>query len=319
MTSVISIAYVRYQAPDLQLMEDFLSDFGLVRTQRTEDALYMRGIGAEHHIHITERADDSKGVGVGFRVATKADLEAIAELAGGLIEESTEPGGGLRAVLKDPNGFRVDVIFGGEQAAALKVREPLKFNDFRRATRLGVRQRPERGASHVVKIEHSVLAGPHFEETLKFYQSVLGLKISDTIYVGSPEMTGAAFLHCGLGQQFTDHHSLALIRAMEPAIDHSAFVTLDWDDLMLGHQHLKAKEYYHDWGIGRHIMGSEIFDYWRDPFGNKVEHCFDSDLVNDEYVPSNLPVSGDIMAVWAPDVSATFHEVKAGAGHKQAQ
>lgn len=313
MSHVTSIAYVRYQAPDLGLMEQFLSDFGLVSASRTEHALYMRGSGVEPHIHVTERGEEIKGLGVGMRVATQADLEAIATRAGKSVELSDELGGGLRTILTDPNGYRVDVIYGGELAEPLSVRKPLMFNTADTAARQGVTQRPERGPSHVVKIEHAVLAGPNFRESLEFYQSLLGFQISDTIYAGSPEMTGLAFLHCGLGQEYTDHHSLALLWNPETEIEHSAFVALDWDDLMLGHQHLKSKGYYHEWGVGRHILGSEVFDYWRDPFGNKIEHCFDGDLVNDDYVPSNVPADGDILATWAPDLSATFGQMKAGA------
>ena len=32
---------------------------------------------------------------------------------------------------------------------------------------------------------------------------------------------------------------------------------------------LAARGYPHAWGVGRHILGSQIFDYWRDPFGHK--------------------------------------------------
>jgi hypothetical protein len=40
---VTDIAFPRFQAPDLDRMEAFLLDFGMVRSARTESALYMRG------------------------------------------------------------------------------------------------------------------------------------------------------------------------------------------------------------------------------------------------------------------------------------
>ena len=54
----------------------------------------------------------------------------------------------------------------------------------------------------------------------------------------------------------------------------------DFDALMAGHDHLAKGEYDHHAGVGRHVLGSQIFDYWRDPWGHVVEHFTDGDLLN---------------------------------------
>jgi hypothetical protein len=36
----------------------------------------------------------------------------------------------------------------------------------------------------------------------------------------------------------------------------------DFDTQVLGHDWLRSKGYANCWGVGRHIMGSQIFDYW---------------------------------------------------------
>ena len=54
---VSSVAYVRLGAPDLDVQEKFLLDFGLVKVQRDEQRLYMRGISNEPFIHVTERGE----------------------------------------------------------------------------------------------------------------------------------------------------------------------------------------------------------------------------------------------------------------------
>ena len=41
MIKVTDLAYGRLAAPDLGLMEEFLTDFGLVKVDRTKSALYM--------------------------------------------------------------------------------------------------------------------------------------------------------------------------------------------------------------------------------------------------------------------------------------
>ena len=51
------IAYGRFRAPDLDVMEEFLTRFGLVRSDRTSTALYMRGTDPPHHVHVTEKGE----------------------------------------------------------------------------------------------------------------------------------------------------------------------------------------------------------------------------------------------------------------------
>lgn len=309
MGGVTAIAYARYQAPDLDLMERFLLDFGLSRSARTPTTLYMRGTGTSQYIHVTEVAEEARGVGVGFRVASRDDLESIAARAGAKVEPSSEPGGGLWAVLRDPNGMRVDILHGQESLEELPVRPPLVLNDSRTTTRRGALQRPVRGPTHVARMEHAVLAGPSFDAAWRFYEDLLGMRISDRIHSGDTHDNVVVFLHCGLGQDYTDHHSIALMKSPKVAIDHTAFVALDWDDLMLGHEHLKQRGYKHEWGVGRHIMGSEVFDYWRDPFGNKVEHCTDGDMVNDDHEPGLASITDDILSIWSPPMADTFGEI----------
>jgi len=309
MGGVTAISYARYEAPDLEVMEKFLVAFGLVRCLRTPTALYMRGTGARQYIHVTELAEQPRAVGLGFQVAELADLEAIAAQVDASVEHSTEPGGGARVVLRDPNGMRVDIHHGQQDASELPVRAPLVLNNSRSAPRSGVLQRPAKGPSHVARMEHAVFTGPNFDQALRFYQDVLGMRISDRIHSGDGSENLVVFLHCGLGQQFTDHHSLALMRSPTVGMDHAAFVTLDWDDLMLGHEHLKQTDYRHEWGVGRHILGSEVFDYWRDPFGNKVEHCTDGDMVNEDHEPGVAAITDDILAIWSPPMADTFGEI----------
>lgn len=45
-------------------------------------------------------------------------------------------------------------------------------------------------------------------------------------------------------------------------VHHSSFEVHDMDIQALGHQWLKNKGYELEWGVGRHVLGSQIFDYW---------------------------------------------------------
>ena len=69
MIKVRDIAYVRFAAPDLDAMERFVNDFGLVVTAREDGVIYSRGTDPSPYVHVTERGD------AGFRaVAFEAAL-----------------------------------------------------------------------------------------------------------------------------------------------------------------------------------------------------------------------------------------------------
>jgi len=91
----------------------------------------------------------------------------------------------------------------------------------------------------------------------------------------------AAFIRCDKDSALADHHSLnfAQIPDKSAGFHHAAFEVANFDDLMVGHERLKERGYTHSWGIGRHILGSQVFDYWRDPWGHLIEHWTDGDFL----------------------------------------
>jgi hypothetical protein len=65
-------------------------------------------------------------------------------------------------------------------------------------------------------------------------------------------------------------------------LDHVSFEVEDFDAVMLGHEHLEKAGYTHKMGVGRHVLGAQVYDYWIDPWGNVHEHFTDGDLLNDQ-------------------------------------
>src|SRR6202000_1925737 len=106
---VADFAFPRMEAPDLDRMEEFLTHFGLVRAERTPDALYMRGADSHHHLHVTHKGG-TKFIGFAYHVDDE-NLERAASLPGASpIETLNEPGGGRRVRLTEPNGYQIVIV-----------------------------------------------------------------------------------------------------------------------------------------------------------------------------------------------------------------
>ena len=112
---VTDIAYARLRSPDLDLQAEFLDNFGLVQSAKTNNAIYYRGTDPVHHIHITEKGDP-KFVGIAYHAASEDDLKTLAKAPGASgIENMDEPGGGKRVRLTEPNGYQIEVVWGMEK------------------------------------------------------------------------------------------------------------------------------------------------------------------------------------------------------------
>jgi hypothetical protein len=61
-------AFPRMEAPDLDAMEEFLTQFGMVRAERTPDSLYMRGADSHHHLHAVHKGG-TKFIGFAYHAA----------------------------------------------------------------------------------------------------------------------------------------------------------------------------------------------------------------------------------------------------------
>ena len=274
---VEDVAFVRFRAPDLHEMRRFLEEFGLGIVEATDDRLVARGTGTAPVAHITERGEPGFA-GVGLRAASLYDLETLAATEGLATEPFEAPGGGRRLLLADPDGHRVEVVAGQTPAESLPIPKPQPWNTASRRDRPRQTKRVEAGPAHVVRLGHVVLNVSDFRRSERWYKDRFGFITSDEIQV-APEVSLGAFLRCDRGATPTDHHTIFLAQSPRgPGFNHAAFEVADLDDLMLGHQRLKDAGRHAEWGVGRHILGSQVFDYWRDPWGHTLEHWTDGDL-----------------------------------------
>ncbi|MFM6951502.1 MAG: VOC family protein [Novosphingobium sp.] len=290
------IAHVRYAAPDLAAMRAFLEDFGMDCFEQG-GRLYGRGSDGRPFVHVTEPGA-ARFLAVGLRAESVADLETLAASAGVAVEDSSEPGGGKIVRLTDPDGYGVEVIAGQAKGEAqLRFADPPR-NTVAAKPRQRSTVRVPAGPAHVRRIGHAVLKVRDFRTSEKWYKERFGFITSDEVEAAENVPLGA-FMRCDRGDKPADHHTLFLAQLPgELGILHAAFEVANLDDLMLGHQHLKARKREQAWGVGRHIMGSQIFDYWKDPFGNELEHWTDGDLFTAADPPQKQPMSALLAVQW---------------------
>lgn len=298
MIRVTDIAYVRFNAPDLDQMETFLAEFGMVRAAREGDTLYSRGTDPRPFVHVTHKGEPGFA-GVGFFAESLDDLERLAKAEGVAVEDPTAPGGGKIVRLTDPDGFRVDVVAGQTPPEALPVIRHLRHNDGDTKNRIGEPLRIGATPSQVKRLGHCVLNVTDFRTSEAWYKGRLGLITSDEIEL-APGAALGAFLRCDRGAMHVDHHTIFLVGTGTPGFNHAAFEVANMDDLLAGHDYLEKAGRKHEWGVGRHFLGSQIFDYWRDPWGHTVEHWTDGDLFNNETPPEVRGFEELIANQWGP-------------------
>jgi len=278
---VAEFAFPRMEAPDLDAMEEFLTHFGLVRAERTPDALYMRGAGGHHHLHAVKKGG-TKFIGFAYHAADEDDLKRAAGLPGATgIETLDEPGGGKRVRLTEPNGYQIEIIHGQKSVPPVKVARD-ELNTAREPERrAGKVMRLTKSPTAIQRIGHGVLSTPKVKETVAWFRNTLGMIRSDDVYAGDKENVIGAFSRLDRGDDYVDHHVLFCVHNEKTGLNHVSYEVQDIDCVFQDHEYLKRLgKYQHMWGIGRHLLGSQVYDYWCDPWGRMHERWADTDRLN---------------------------------------
>jgi catechol 2,3-dioxygenase-like lactoylglutathione lyase family enzyme len=206
------------------------------------------------------------------------------------------------------------VIHGVPELAALPERAvlPMNVGDFGQSgsgpVRVNAAQRPARRPAQIQRLGHVVLGTTRFGAALDWYLDTLGLIVSDFLYLDGQRDRGPAmaFIRCDLGSVPSDHHTLAMALMPQTGYLHSAYQVADIDEVAASGEYLRERGYRHAWGLGRHIQGSQIFDYWRDPDKIMFEHYTDGDMFDAAMEPGWAPMSVSGLAQWGPKATAEF-------------
>jgi hypothetical protein len=80
--------------------------------------------------------------------------------------------------------------------------------------------------------------------------------------------------------------------------------TAAWFRETLGFQRLG--KYEHMWGVGRHLLGSQVYDYWADPWGRVHERWADTDRLNARSGSNLLAAEEALVSQWGENPPERF-------------
>jgi catechol 2,3-dioxygenase-like lactoylglutathione lyase family enzyme len=311
---VHDLAWLEFEKTDLERTERFASAFGFTTALRTPDELHLRGSDPGAPCVLVRKAPRSRFVGPTFRAADKADVARLAKIAGVKVEHLPDPLGGSAVTLVDPNGMPVRLVADPHELPALPDPSPLTFNFGHELVRVNALQRPPRQPSVVQRLGHVVVQTTKYRESLEWYLQHFGLLVSDFLYYPGQRERGPilSFNRCDRDATPSDHHTLVLALGPFNRYLHSAYQVSDLDTLAAGGEYLLEEGYHRSWGIGRHVEGSQIFDYWRDPDGFLVEHFTDGDVFDNTLEPGWNTFSSSGLRQWGPPATSDFLGTKPG-------
>jgi len=308
----VELAFLRWEKRKLAPTERFWRDFGMQVVSASPERLVARGAGPAPCIAIAEQGPRDRLVGAAFRMSDDTELERYTtEFGATWLSPERLPGGGRGVELFDPSGRSVWLVQGQARVECLPLREALvaTTNTAHHVPRVNRKVRSPIEPARVVKVGHAVLQTVDFQRMVDWYLRVLGLIPTDVQFLadGSPSLV---FCRLDLGEQPADHHTLVLVGGLEEKYEHSAYEVVDLDALGQGQQVLRAQGHRHMWGIGRHVLGSQLFDYWFDPDGFEYEHYTDGDVFTADVETEYSPLEFGSIWAWGDDAPASMKPKK---------
>lgn len=299
-----SVHHVSFAVTNLAETRRFAEDFGLVTVSSDPDRLFMRTSGGDAWCYQAEQADSRAFLGLGFAVESEDDLNgAVAKHGATPVRELDTPGGGLGVTLAGPEGLRVDLVTSVRGEEPQQTLPQLRLNAPGERTRFTVPQnhRPL-GPATLFRLGHVGLFVKDFRGMAAWLETVLGMKRSDSLHVpGKPDANIGGFFRLDRGKEWVDHHSLFLGQSNRSDVHHISFEAQDYEAQFRAHRWLEKQGWDLNWGVGRHPLGSHVFDVWFDPDRYRFESFSDTDLVNCDHQPGHYDAKTQTLDMWSSD------------------
>ncbi len=188
---------------------------------------------------------------------------------------------GVAATLGDGVLRCADPLGDHEVVVEVADAAPLAPPPVREVNRPGSTTRVNRRSSAAVRpipapprrVGHVVFGSTDVAGSVAFYRDGLGFQVSDVVDGGI-----GTFLRCS-----TDHHNLLVLPAPVPCMNHYAVEMDDVDAIGLaGMRVVSGRPESSVYGIGRHVLGANLFWYLLDPQGGMFELFADMDQITDD-------------------------------------
>ncbi len=287
--SITNLDSVTFGVQDLERSQRFWRDFGL-----SEDETGTCFSAQDGSTVVLREIDDARLPApiedgstlreATFGVGARTDLETIAaELSRDRKVFEDEHG---IVHTRDPLGFAI--AFRVAQRRPVKA-PPLRFNTPGRPDRLNTRGEFH-SAARPLEMTHTVYMVDEPDHVLPFYTERLGFVITDQYPGRGYFLRGGASNH---------HHDLFLLNVGgNRGFHHVAFELGSIHELFGGGLNMTRRGWKTALGPGRHPISSCYFWYFHCPSGGAAEYDFDSDIVDEHWVPGEFEQTPDVFAEW---------------------
>jgi catechol 2,3-dioxygenase-like lactoylglutathione lyase family enzyme len=254
MIKVKRLRHVSFASPNVEAQLDYYqSIIGLAVIGR-DDRRIILGTDSDELTLVLEHGAASRLTAIAYEVAPGLDLSDLQKSLASLnikseVRSDTAPGIPKTLVFDDPDGLQIELFSRWDFCKPVE---------------------PVRGLA-VAKLGHVALSTPDPERAAKFFERVLGFRVSDRIE------ENFVFLRCG-----PEHHAMNFARGTEARIHHLAFELRDASHMHQACDLLGRNKFQILWGPVRHGPGHNVAVYHHNPDRYLIELYYSMDLMLDE-------------------------------------
>ncbi len=283
--------------PDIDEAQRFTEAFGLDVT-RSGDELQLRTFGASH-VWATVLPASRKALAYLSLGCYAEDFDQIGRqviAAGGRAAQAPAYGDAGGFWFHDPDGNLLQLC------VAPKRMPDGKAELAERSVPAGIQGACFRSTAprvHPTRLAHMLLFTGDMPRTVAFYERGLGVRVADR----SGNIVAFTYARHGC-----DHHLIAFATSEHGrGLHHTAWDVPGIEGVGLGAEQMRNAGYTRHWGVGRHVLGSNYFDYVRDSFGSWWEYSAHID-----YIPKGIEWQGgdrnpeDSLYLWGPSLPEDF-------------
>lgn len=288
--SVTNIEVITYGVEDIEASRRFWTDFGLTPdgenndTFAAQDGSAVAIRSADDSSLPTARESGSTLRHVVYGVDGEDSLAQLETRLSGGSRGGIDTQGMLHAV--DPLGNEIAFRVSRRKAV---VAPELHFNTPGRPDRLNTRGRFHESAVPL-ELTHTVYMTDEPQRVVDYYVKTLGFIVSDCYPGRGYFMRGGASHH---------HHDLFILNVPgKSGFHHAAFELGSIHELFGGGLNMTRRGWQTALGPGRHPISSCYFWYFKCPSGGAAEYDFDSDSVDENWVPGEFEQTPENFAEW---------------------